>query len=122
MTLRRFSISDRNDNQVTIEIDTDVLTEDLAHEVNNFLSGAKERLAGFDDEDIYACVAMMAAHRALLMMMADGGALFPTCDSQRSDAWTADLLKEEGMPSAGVRIASAYVEVPDFDELEVHEE
>ena len=118
-----FTITDKNnENQVDIEIDADILTDDLAHEVNNFWSGAAGRLAHFDDQDIYPCVAALAAQRAMQLMLDAGGAIFDDAAAGPAALWTNDLLREEGMPGPGtLRIVGAYVTPLDFFDLEVHE-
>ncbi len=117
MTHRTFRISDEFDTNMKCEIriDTSEITEEVAHEINGFWSGADYRL-DMADGDVYVAVAKLAGGTCLRLAL--------------SDDWIADaprlltraLLNEEGWPPAGIEVTEIEG-VPRIDEagLEVEE-
>lgn len=106
--------------EVTLEVDLDVLTPALAAEINNFWSGAKERLQA-EDGDVVRTVVRMFGEAAIRHFMADGGASFGPCpwgDRQM----TAEVLKAqvEGWPDIdglGIGITAAEVSAVEYHDV-----
>lgn len=103
MTTRRFKFSAGMDTTIVLDVDTSLMTEEMAQEVNNFWACAKEVLASADGDVIQA-----AARRAapqLIMELING--------------WTPEhaahlLGEQEGWPKEhGIKIVAA--DIPEFD-------
>lgn len=109
-----------NDAEVTLEVNLDVLTPALAAEINNFWSGANERLQA-EDDDIVRTVVRMFGGAAIRHFMEDGGASFGPCpwgDRQM----TTEVLKAqvEGWPDIdglGILISAAEVSAVEYHDV-----
>ena len=108
-----------SDAQVTLLVDFDVLTPELATEINSFWSGAEDRLHA-EDGNVQLAVVRLFGSTAIRYFMADGGASFgwgvPTLDAY----WTQKVIDDqgEGWPDAeglGILIMAAEVSVVDYD-------
>lgn len=100
-----------DDAQVRLQVDFDVLTPELAAEINGFWSGADLRLRE-EGGDVLRTVVRMFGELAIRHISEDGGASFgPTDDI----FWTKKVLKHyEGWPDAeglGILITAADVPV-----------
>ena len=120
-----FAWADQEDIQVSIQVDTDVLTVDVAHEINNFITAPDSRLAECD-EDIYRVVAQMFASYLMRWALSEGGAYCKDKDDPRGKVFLRDVLKwlYEGWPDAdkcGLTIVYCSVFTPEFDQLTAHE-
>ena len=108
------------DSEVSLEVDPDVLTPELAAEINSFWSGAKERLLAEDGDVVRAVVRMFGA-AAIRCFMDDGGASFGPCpwgDRQM----TAEVLKAQvegwpGIDGLGILILAAEVSAVDYHDV-----
>ena len=106
-----------DDAQVRLQVDFDVLTPELATQINRFWSGADDRL-GAEGGDVLRTVIRMFGELAIRHIAADGGASF----GQTEDIyWTKKVLKHyEGWPDAqelGILITAAEVSVVDYDDV-----
>lgn len=109
-----------NEAEVTLRVDHCVLTRALAAEINNFRSGAEDRLQD-EDGDVVRAVVRMFGEAAIRHFMADGGATFGPCplgDRQM----TAKVLKAqvEGWPDIdglGIGIVGAEVAAVGYDDV-----
>lgn len=101
---KRFQLIADNDTSITLEIDTDKMTAELAKEVNNFWSGARYVLEA-SDGCVFQAVARRAAS-ALLVMLIEGssweGAIY-------------ELSEREGWPGGDMGIAIIDHETPDLE-------
>jgi hypothetical protein len=117
-TLRRFNVRYADDNQVLLEVDTAILTPELATEINSFWGSDKLRLAE-QGGDIVQTVVRLFGARAIFSMQADGGADFSEGAEGSSEFWTKRVLElqVEGWPDferLGIRIVQAYVTAADY--------
>jgi hypothetical protein len=74
--------------EVTLEIDPSILTEDKAHEINNFWGGAEERIGKCGD--VYTVIAKMLARRIFLFSMTSivpVGAMFDRKSGYGVEGW-----------------------------------
>lgn len=109
-----------SDAGVTLLVDHDVLTPELATEINTFWSGASGRLRE-ENGDVVCTVVRMFGAAAIRYFMNDGGARFAP-SSEDSHHWTAEVLKAqmEGWPDLdglGILILSAQVDAVDYDDV-----
>lgn len=109
-----------DDSGVTLRVDHDVLTPELATEINTFWSDADGRLVD-ENYDVVRVVIRMFGAAAIRFFMDDGGARF---DSRGNGDlhWTGQVIKSlvEGWPdidSLGILILSAEVSAVDFDDV-----
>lgn len=108
------------ESEITLRVDHDVLTPELATEINTFWTGADERLADENDDVVRAVVRMFGA-AAIRFFMDDGGARFDS-GGQGERHWTGQVLRSqvEGWPdidSLGILILSADVSAVDYDDV-----
>lgn len=114
--LKRFTLKDTwRDWEVVIEADIDILTDELAKEINEFWSGHKERES--EAPDLVHAVVKMAAERWIGLLLAAGVDRVSTNEQAR--LWTKDLHEMEGWGGwhedepyglSGVRLVSADVD------------
>ena len=119
-----FAWADQEDIQVSIQVDTDVLTVDVAHEINNFITAPDSRLIECDG-DIYRVVAQMFASYLMRWALSNGGA-YCNKDDPRGQVFLNNVLEwlREGWPDAdkcGLTIVNCFVFTPDFDQLTARE-
>lgn len=105
-------------NSVTLEVDTQILTTELAIAINSFWSGSKERLHA-QGMDVVLAVVRLFGVNAICCMRDETAKDFDIHDIDASRYWTKRVLKvqEEGWPDAdglGIRIVAADL-MPDFD-------
>jgi hypothetical protein len=101
---RKFKIESGLDTSVTLEIDTDKMTESLAKEVNNFWSYAGDVLTASN-----GCIFQAVARRA-------AGPLFGFLMNGRSAIGAVTQLSEqEGWPAENIGITIVDYEIPSFD-------
>lgn len=102
-----------SDAEISLQVNHDVLTQELATEINRFWSGAADRL-DLEDGDVVRAVIHLFGAEAIRYFMAEGGASFGSLETGRY--WTDKVLKEqaEGWPdcdSLGILITAAEVPV-----------
>lgn len=97
---KRYKIEAGLDITITLEIDTDVMTAELAEEINEFWNGAKEILAA-SDGDVFQAVARRATY-ALVQGLMRG---------YSDDIVVPMLGNEEGWPGAD----AMGMEILDYD-------
>lgn len=123
--LRRFVIRYADDNEIVLEVDPAVLTLEVAAEVNNFHGPyiAQQRL---DDQagDLLATVARRFGAAAMFCIAGDGGALIDEDEAEVAAQYVKDTLQQEyeGWPryeELGIRIVSACVDAPSYDDVTV---
>jgi hypothetical protein len=118
MATRRYMIRDTDVNIVLLEIDHAMLTPELAAEINDFWSGASERLSDQAGDVVQTVIRLFGAN-AIVHMQREGGVDFSEGSADRSEAWTRDVVaaQVEGWPEVehlGIRIVEAYVTAPDY--------
>lgn len=124
--IKKFRVGELlSDTYVVLEVDLDVLTEELAAQINNFVSGNDDRLER-EDGDVIRTAIRMFGHYAIRCFLADGGIYLDGPIGQENLRATKDVLDflDEGWPdfeALGIVIFEAYVALPDYDELEVVE-
>ncbi|MFZ2986605.1 DUF2528 family protein [Ideonella sp.] len=104
MTTKKFQFSLGCENSITVQVDTTVMTPEIATEVNNFWSGAEGVLRASKGDIIQA-----VARRALSVLVDNvlAGWNLAYC--------AEELGKQEGWPEAHGITVIGY-EFPDFDE------
>lgn len=112
--LQRFTLEETwKEWEVVLEVDLDILTPEMATEINEFWSDAKYRL-NKENGDVVRAVIRMAAGRFIYALLEIGGGVV----TGESDAamWTRDALYEqEGWgDQCGIKLISADVDT-DFD-------
>ncbi len=124
--IKKFRVGEPfTDTYVVLEVDLDVLTEELAADINNFVSGNDDRLER-EDGDVIRTAIRMFGHYVIRCFLADGricqvGPIGQ--DNIRSTQAVLDFVGE-GWPdfeALGIVIFEAYVALPDYDELELVE-
>lgn len=122
-TIRRFRYT-HDDKELVLEVDTAVLSEEMAHEINSFLSEADSRLEACDG-DVYRVVGRMFALGAFGYMAEIGGSVIDDRDVGRLFVLSVIDRFSEGWPAAdalGISIVEAYVPSFDFDDLKEEED
>ena len=114
--LKRFTLKDTwRDWEVVIEADLDILTDELAEEINEFWSGHEERAS--EAPDLVHAVVKMAAERWIGLLLEAGVNRASTNEQAR--LWTKDLHEMEGWGGwhedkpyglSGLRLVSADVD------------
>lgn len=110
-----------SDAEITLQVDHDVLTQDLATEINQFWSSAADRLDQ-EDGDVVRAVVRLFGSVAIHYFMAEGGVHFSPRGGDRH--WTEAVLKEqvEGWPDCaglGILITAAEVPAVGYDDVTV---
>lgn len=120
-TIRRFRY-DLDIHSVILAINTAVLSEEMAHEINNFLSGNEDRLERSDD-DVYRVVGRMFAYGLIGYMVTIGGGVVSEDSGPEFVKSVLDYFGE-GWPDAdqlGIAIEDAYVEFPEESSMDDEE-
>lgn len=134
--IKRYTVSELfNDDKVTLEVNHDQLTVELATMINEFWSGSIYRLEE-EQGDVVQVVIRLFGMVMINTMLSQGGAEFSetfrspiTCESP-GPIWTADVHNEEGWGGTedgnpfgrcGIRCIAASVSSLDFDGLQVDE-
>ena len=112
-----------NDAEVTLQVDHDVLTAELATEINSFWGDADSRLASEDEDAVKAVVRLFGA-RAIAVLMEQGGADFGNKRPETNKWWTQKVIDEqgEGWPDAedlGILIQACSVQSVGFDDVDL---
>ncbi|MBS0501143.1 MAG: DUF2528 family protein [Proteobacteria bacterium] len=107
-----------DDAEVTLQVDHDVLTPDLATLISSFWSGAEDRLAQ-EGGDVVRAVVRLFGSCAISFFMSDGGAQLGGGDSRY---WTARVIKaqHEGWPDVdllGILISAVFVSSVSYDDV-----
>lgn len=134
-SIKRYLVKESwKDYEVTLEVNHDVLTEDIASQINGFLSEAQHRVSS-ENGDVVKAVIRLFGKTMIGMMLSEGGSSFSP-NSQNSPfgnpgpIWTADLQNEEGWGGTvegspygwcGIRVIGADVDTPGFDDVELSE-
>ncbi|MDH4585611.1 DUF2528 family protein [Pseudomonas sp. BN415] len=134
--IKRYVVSDQiGDDQVTLEVNHDLLTEELATMINQFWTDSRSRVAE-EQGDVVRTVIRLFGEWMINKMLAQGGAEFteksrnPLSGDNPGPYWTADIHNEEGWGGTvegslfgrcGIRCVAASVYVIDFDTLQVDE-
>lgn len=108
------------ESEVTLQVNFDVLTPELAAEINGFWTGAEGRLQEESGDVVRAVVRMFGAE-AIRFFMDEGGVRFDS-SGQGNRHWTGQVLKSlvEGWPdidNLGILILSADVSAVDYDDV-----
>ena len=120
-TIKRYVVTS-DDNEVVLQVDTSVLTPEMAGHINTFLGGHKYRLAEQKGNVVETAVRLFGA-RAIFHGMAYGGVDF----ASDGDWFTEHVLKEEaeGWPdlaSLGIVIVEASIYAVDYYGVSLREE
>ncbi|MNF63355.1 hypothetical protein D3C84_450560 [compost metagenome] len=116
--LKRYTLVDSwKDWGITLEVDHDLLTSELATLINEFWSGHEYRLEQAGGDVVWAVV-RMAAERFVYALLEVGGGLVSS--SHQAEIWTEKLHDQEGWGGTakgsafgrcGIRLVEADVEV-----------
>lgn len=123
--LKKFKVSDFNDNEVVLEVDLNVLTPQICTEINDFWGGNKPRLQA-ENGDVVRTVVRLFSQYAIQYFMSDGGVELTGPIGERNVYCTKEVLSfvHEGLPDfdhLGIVIFAASVDVPTFDDLTLEE-
>lgn len=107
-----------DDAEVTLQVDHDILTPELATLINQFWSDEGDRLAK-EDGDVVRAVVRLFGSCAIAFFMADGGA---SIGGGGSEYWTDRVIKaqREGWPDSGalgILICSVFVSSVGYDDV-----
>ncbi len=134
--IKRYTVSEQfSDDKVTLEVNHELLTVEMATMINEFWSSSDDRL---DEEngDVVRTVIRLFGQVMINTMLTQGGAEFsertgnPITGENPGPFWTADVHNEEGWGGTedgnpfgrcGIRCIAACVETLDFDSLQVEE-
>lgn len=109
------------DWEVTLEVDHDVLTPELANEINTFWSGWEDRVEQENGSHVKAVI-RFAGTLCINEMLRNFGTEFYESNKEASAVWTKDLFDQEGWPeNPGIRVIAASVEVADYDGVSLKE-
>lgn len=134
--IKRYKVKhDWNDSmEVTLEVDFDTLTPEVAREINEFWGDDDCRLSQANG-NVQLAVVRLFGLRMMYLMLETGGANFNETakglDGANTAAyWSEKLRNEEGWGAekegtrfgwCGIRLVAAEVAGPDFDDLLVQE-
>ena len=118
----KVAAADGSDDEVFLEVNPSVLTDELATEINTFWGAAAARLEEQDGNVLQTVVRLFGA-QAISYMRADGGASFGD-DEADGEKWTRRVLEldAEGWPEyeqLGIRVLHAYVEGISYWDVEL---
>lgn len=125
--LKRYIVEDPfKEYSVSLEVDHDILTVDLAVQINGFWSGADHRLAE-QDGDVEQTVIRLFGARLMALMLEEGGAEFSVRNPSAGAYWGEKLRQLEGWGGetgsqfgwCGIRVAAADVTPSDYDSVEL---
>lgn len=135
LNIRRYLVKETwKEYQVTLEVNHDVLTEEIASMINGFWSNAADRLAA-ENGDVIRTVIRLFGQSMIYRMLSEGGASFSITTKNRMTGehpgpfWTEDLHNEEGWGGdkpgpygfCGIRVIAADVDAPGYDDVELVE-
>ncbi len=114
-----------NDAEVVLLVDHDVLTVELATEINEFWGSASDRLSDEDGDVVKAVVRLFGA-RAIACLMEQGWADFGDGRPDINLWWTQKVIDEQGegwpdVAGLGILIQSCGVESVGFDDVSLEE-
>lgn len=112
-----------NDAEVTLQVDHDLLTPELATEINTFWSNSDSRLAA-EDENVVRAVIRMFGARAIALAMEEGGWDFSNQPYAVGLRTAKDVIDSygEGWPKAealGISVIHAAADSVGFDDVEL---
>ena len=112
-----------SDAEVTLQVDHDRLTPEVAKEINGFWSNSDSRLAA-EDENVVRTVIRMFGARAIALAMQKGGWDFSNQPHSAGLRTAQDVIDSfgEGWPKAeelGIFVTDASVDYVDFDDVEL---
>ncbi|MBX7277974.1 DUF2528 family protein [Pseudomonas sp. ERGC3:05] len=132
--IKRYLVKDTwKDYEVTLEVNHDLLTYEVASQINGFWSNSESRIDS--ENDVAKAVIRLFGQTMINMMLSEGGANFSITAKNRLTGehpgpfWTQDLHNEEGWGGVeptpygwcGIRVVAAYVDAPSFDDVELVE-
>jgi len=118
------------DYEVTLEVNHEMLTKEVATMINQFWSDDHWRLAA-ENGDVIRTVIRLFGSSMIQIMLSEGGASFgcaPKSGDEPSSYWTADMHSIEGWGGTlddspygfcGIRVIAAEVEALGFDDVEL---
>ncbi|MGH8385513.1 MAG: DUF2528 family protein [Pseudomonas sp.] len=134
--LKRYRVAESwKDYEVTLEVNLDVLTQERAAMINQYLSDDKTRLME-ESDDVVRVAVRLAGSTMIRIMLEQGGTSFtPASKTIFGDnpgtSWTHDLHSAEGFGGCeaderpygwcGIRVIGADVDVPGFFEVDLTE-
>lgn len=120
--LKKYKVKDGwKDYEVTLEVDHDILTPELAREINQFWCNAEDRTEQEDGSHVRAVI-RLAGEFFINAMLSHGDVQFGKSNTEASAVWSSDLSKQEGWPkNSGIRVIAASVEAPEYGALELKE-
>ncbi len=101
---RKFRLESGMDTSITLEIDTEKLTEPLAQEINDFWSGSSDVLSASD-----GCLIQAVARRAA------GPLIGFLMDGYHEVGAVMQLSQQEGWPTKNIGITIIDHEIPDLE-------
>lgn len=121
---KRYVVNFGDENSVTLEVDTEKLSPELATEINKFWSSHSLRLSEQNNNPVEV-VARLFGAAAIRVFMENGGAL-RLSEGKEREYWTRKVLQDqwEGWPefeSLGVLLVDADVSCVDYFEVTLKE-
>lgn len=110
-----------DDATVKLQVDHDLLTPELATEINQFWTSADSRLEEEGGDPVRAVIRLFGS-TAIRFFMADGGAWFDGISE--GTRYTMQVLKDQGegwpdIGELGIAIVSAEVSTVDYEDVTV---
>lgn len=117
----RVTAHDFDHAEVTLAVDLDILTPELAASINSFWSGSVYRLEE-ERYDVVRTVVRLFGSVAITHFLGDGGADIVTHTEAESESWTQMVIdaQGEGWPSLkelGIRIKAVMITVAGYEEM-----
>lgn len=134
--IKRYKVKEVwKDYEVTLEVNHERLTPEVASMLNNFWSDSKTRLATENDDPVRVAIRLFG-QTMINIMLSEGGSTFSVHTGKGGlfdnpgPIWSKDLHDEEGWGGSiegdpygwcGIRVIAADVESPSFDDVELAE-
>lgn len=129
--IKRYKVSEMfGEFEVTLEVDHNILTPEIAQMINEFWTSHADRLSEEDGDHVRTVIRMFGAEAAG-MILADGwgGASFGTRNIEAGGIWSEKFREQEGWGGesdtkfgrCGIRIVGAEVQIPMFNDFQVEE-
>lgn len=127
MAIKKFRLTDEAENYVELQVDTDVLTPELATEINKFWGNAESRMNS-QQGDVIAVVVRLFGSLALSYFQQEGGVMLATpIQEAEARTWTNRVIDfaGEGWTSnsfeLGIQIVDALVIPLQFESVRLEE-
>ena len=114
-SIKKYELEDDAYNEVHLEVNHSILTEDIANEINEFWSNAEERLDECDG-DVIKAVLRLAFVTVIGLMHAKG---WDQINAKAAEDFTKELHLEEGWRESGIKVTYVALQEIIFNTISV---